>query len=192
MELLPIIYTTLQIFVAIAIVTIIGSYISFKIRKKKGLLENEESTDILETPDFIKQRSQSKPNETNSNSVKEEKYREEKKSNQSGKNNHRRVNEKRSSRDKKREHERYLEEKRLAEERRLREEKEKIRSKERIQVLNSLDNSRPNKSTKSTSEFSKPIVNQKYKTLGDDIMKNYAENEEDSFKPLNTKNKKTN
>ena len=58
--------------------------------------------------------------------------------------------------------------------------------------LNSLDNSKPNKSTKSTSEFSKPIVNQKYKTLGDDIMKNYAENEEDSFKPLNTKNKKTN
>ena len=187
MELLPIIYTTLQIFVAIAIVTIIGSYISFKIRKKKGLLENEESTDILATPDFIKQRSQNNPNEVNKNSVKNEK-----KSNESAKNTHRRLNEKRSSRDKKREHERFLEEKRLAEERRLKEEKDKIKSKERIQVLNSLDNSKSNKSTKSTSEFNKPVVNQKYKTLGDDIMKNYAGNEEDSFKPLNTKNKKPN
>lgn len=194
MELIPIIYTTLKIFAAIAVVTIVGSYISYKIRKKKGLLYEDEATDILETPDIIKERAQQNQNLNNESKPKEE--RREKRSSSSREKSERSIREERErkkARDRKRDEERYQEEKRRKEERRKQEEKDRIKTKERIQVLNTLDNQKsnsPKSASTESSEFSKPKVNpNKYKTLGDDIMKNYAESKDDEFKPLKTKNK---
>ncbi len=195
MELLPIIYTTLLIFAGIAFVTIIGSFISFKIRKKNGWLEQEEATDILETPDIIKNRSQNNSTPRKEENSKKPKHNNsERTSNNSSRNNSNREDSRRSkpsSRDRNREKERYLEEKRISEEKKERAEKEKIRSKDRIQVLNNLNSSKPTEKSDSNSEFSKPSISQKkYNTLGDDIMKNYAGNKDDAFNPLKTKQKK--
>ena len=199
MELIPIIYTTLQIFAGIAIVTIVGSYISYKIRKKKGLLDTEEATDILETPDIIKERFRKNIQENKSSSTSKSKPKEESSSrsrksssNRSEKRENEHERRKRSARDRQREHERYIQEKRIAEQKRLKEEKERQSSKDRIQVLNVLDKStKSTEPVKPTADFKKSNTNpKKYNTLGDDIMKNYDESKDDSFKPLKTKDKK--
>ncbi len=54
MELLPIIYTSLLIFAALAFIVVIFSYVSFKIRKSVKEEEKKEATEKKEVPHQVK------------------------------------------------------------------------------------------------------------------------------------------
>ena len=159
MELFPIIYTTLIVFLIITVVTIISSYVTYKVKRKTS---NEDEKDkekftalhqnATTAPKVIKRKKKPAPKQPQTHNVQ--------KSSEEQKITHKREKQEPVPRRK--------------------ETKIVIEKPERINILN-----KPNNNTHPPKPSVKEKKNDKYHLLGDDILDKYSEDDDDDFHSLN-------
>lgn len=167
MELIPIIYTALVIFFIIMLVTIISSYISYKVKRKVNNSDEKDKEKFLtlhkEVPQKQKNVTKKHHEKTRRKEVSE--YDQPPMEKMFKKSQH------------KEEHKQEQKPTKKPNE-------EKSVSNKRINVINSMPgNPPPKKSNEEKPELKKKKIN--FNTLGDDILNKYSDSNDDDFHSLN-------